>query len=65
MRTNNVSPEVLEQQAQRIASLLAEIAEHDATHGAPPDANRNGGLWGDIGPARQGDDLYSSGSHTP
>ena len=65
MRINKASPEVFEQQRQRIASLRAEIADHEATHGAPPETGRSGGLWGDAGPARQGDDLYSSGSHAP
>jgi len=64
MRINNESAEVSEQQAQRIASLQAEIAEHDAVHGVPPDANCSGGLWGTTGPARQGNDLYSSGSES-
>ncbi|WP_395159876.1 hypothetical protein [Ilumatobacter sp.] len=52
----------IEQQQQRIELLHAEMAEHDAVHGAPQNNTDGGGLWGTTGPARHGGDLYSSGS---
>jgi len=62
MQRTSAPPIAIEQQQRRIESLHAEMAQHDAVHRAPlPDAG-GGGLWGTTGPARHGDDLYSSGS---